>query len=161
MMHGLHHFPRVAREDKRTPRDYSAPMLTVKDRVRRGAQFLDQKYADSPVPWWDRIDLKFLCLSSNSQCVLGQLEGSYTRGLIRNGITSRFRDGRALGFNARWVGIFEFPMLTTAWKMEIEQRRHQATIDALEKLIEDCRIERIRLLDERKQLLTQQYELAA
>jgi hypothetical protein len=47
---------------------------SVKERVQQGIEFLREEYGED---WVDHIDMKTLCLSDGSCCVLGQLEPIY------------------------------------------------------------------------------------
>lgn len=62
--------------------------------VANGAKLLDSKIAG----WWHQIDLEALHLSSCLDCMLGQLFGSYDKGLTDLGITET--QAQSLGFNA-------------------------------------------------------------
>jgi len=98
--------------------------MSVRTRVERGATWLDKQYANAKTPWWDQVRLDSLDLRSNDACVLGQLEGDYSKGLCR----LFMYEPAPYGFNNRWVGLLEYGMLTRAWKREIEVRRSKARV---------------------------------
>jgi hypothetical protein len=91
------------------------------ERAAVGAALLDAE-----VPGWaKRIELEELDLGSPHRCVLGQLYGSYARGLSAVGLgwLRGTRDGsRERGFTAYPSEGDTFAELTAAWRGEVAAR---------------------------------------
>lgn len=68
-----------------------ADSLKLTDRYERGARLLDRRCPG----WYERIDITKLDMKSGQYCVLGQLFGSFMRGLRKLGI----EDEVPYGFN--------------------------------------------------------------
>lgn len=100
-------------------------MDTVTNRVKRGTTLLDCHIPD----WPERIDLAELDLFSCSECMLGQLFGSYGSGLTALDIrTHGLDDTEAIrhGFEANAVSRAEdYEKLTAEWRSVIRVRRQQ------------------------------------
>ena len=95
------------------------------DRVDAGAALLDREDPG----WALHVDLDKLGMANigGKHCVLAQTFGSYGAGLRRLKLTRA--EGTRHGFDLRLIsgiftGIIAFPVLTAAWKMEIEARQH-------------------------------------
>lgn len=86
---------------------------TYDTRVRRGAEFLDEHRPG----WASRIDLETFCLTDPCECVLGQVEDDYYKGLanlgLPSGIPSDFdgRFGIYKNDKAHDLGFFENSLL--------------------------------------------------
>lgn len=105
------------------------PMHSLLQCAIKGAAFLDKK-----APGWERhIDLVRLDMSSKNDCVLGQLWGTYERGLWRCRMLTFFEtyvSPRALelGFayfveNANQLQrSTQYLLLTEFWKRQVELR---------------------------------------
>ena len=92
--------------------------------VRAGALFLDKKQPG----WENEIDVGLLHMGSMKNCVLGQLHGSYERGLGKLGIT--FEDESRLGLLISFRALlrplilrYPYSARTNAWKQEIADRQ--------------------------------------
>ena len=97
--------------------------LMYSQEARRGAELLDNK---GPVNWWQDVDKNSLGMGTN--CTIRQLFGSYQTGLKQLGLSTY--DGPKYGFNIGpivWLfGLILYPVLTAAWKDEIEERQQKA-----------------------------------
>jgi hypothetical protein len=91
--------------------------MTEANRAAAGASFLDQQ---SP-GWHRQMDTGSLNIARSDRCALGQLYGSYHRGLQVTGTASRSAE---LGFAASGStgNPDEYTRLTQAWVREIESR---------------------------------------
>lgn len=76
--------------------------------VQRGAELLDERLPG----WRDEIDQDFLDLGNTCNCVLGQLFGSYDRGVKVLGLHDS--QASALGFFKRGRQTWE--TLTAGWR---------------------------------------------
>ena len=90
----------------------------LRERVRCGAELLDREQPS----WCERIDVPRLRTSSPRRCVLGQVYGTYGRGLDVLGI--RFRV-EPYGFCG--LGNSEYLRLDMFWREAIEARCLQET----------------------------------
>lgn len=98
-------------------------MLSVTDRVSRGAELLDRE-----VPGWVKvISIDDLEMGESSWCVLGQIFGKFGTGEKSLGISDC---GGELGFELSGTGDYsdgtverEWSLLSQAWIDEIERRR--------------------------------------
>ena len=95
------------------------------EEVGTGARFLDQHMPG----WAPRIDRDKLGLASRHNCTLGQLCGSYSAGLRELGISDS--RARKMGFDVgqkarRFFPFIAYPVITAAWKTEIEARQQRA-----------------------------------
>ena len=97
-------------------------MITINERVTRGAAILDQKK-----PGWEReIDLASLELSDSCHCVLGQIYGHYCDGVDILGVFN----GRCTGMSVAEAGFITYPSehisayakLDEAWISLIKER---------------------------------------
>ena len=78
-------------------------------------------FANDGPSWPNRINTGILDIGEDCDCVLGQLEGSYSNAYGRRMFMSA-RQPTRLGF---WAGDrAEYPLLTTIWKREILNLRH-------------------------------------
>lgn len=99
------------------PRTAPAPTevpLTVEERVRNGAAFLDER-----VPGWrERVDPDELAIQQCDYCVLGQVFGSVADGCaslaLYDGSVGRLQ---RLGFY--WYNGEGLAALNTAWRREL------------------------------------------
>ena len=87
----------------------------VQEKVKRGAEFLDEREPG----WIKRIDLKKLDMLSPATCILGQLQGSYAKGLVYYDLYQLLY---LYGFDAAISALGEFSDLTRMWRREIKQR---------------------------------------
>lgn len=89
-------------------------MITIAERVARGAALLDEREPG----WWQRINVRTLDIRSCKRCVLGQLEGWPS-------INARFDP--SLGFDAGEGSpqevVADFNALTAEWRRLIKARR--------------------------------------
>lgn len=98
-------------------------------RVKKGAAILDQKFPD----WIWRINIDELDIQNSKYCVLGQLFGSYTKGLKKIGFDNDWKEYH-YGFLditgvllpqwfwnnvPNWFGV----KLSKCWKKYLIQRR--------------------------------------
>lgn len=88
-------------------------LRVVQKRVRQGIAHLNTNYPG----WLEKINADELDISSFTHCVLGQLEGSYAKGLERLGSN----DGFLLGFEGSDLIIDE--ELTEEWRRSIRELR--------------------------------------
>ena len=109
-------------------------LAIITDKAARGSSLLDQLEPG----WASKVDLARLDLSSECDCVIGQLHGDYNLGLIMmNAITAKLfvydesegRFSRHFGFFSRHFGFTadinteaEYDKLTGAWREEITKR---------------------------------------
>lgn len=93
-------------------------MRSLKQRVTKGAKFLDKKYPE----WWKEINTASLNLGSCLHCVLGQLYGYYGKGTQALNITFRAPD---LGFctDSGFDCIQKHKELTKFWIEEVQKRK--------------------------------------
>lgn len=100
-------------------------MSTITERVAAGAAFLDERE-----PGWDqRISLDELSIGSSCNCILGQLHGNYTGGLMD--LNFLYEDWSDIEFGFMWSsnravlgGVDgEVAALTAEWKRVITERR--------------------------------------
>lgn len=83
--------------------------MTLEERITRGAELLDAR-----VPGWrERVDVQRLDLSSDTECVLGHVLGSYARGLEALGLTPA--QSWAHGFTTYERAPSVIAALTSAW----------------------------------------------
>lgn len=106
-------YPRYERSEPQKTMD-----SVVLARVKQGIALLQEQYGDE---WVEKINLRSLCLSSGSSCVLGQLYGDYQTGKERLGLDT---DEAILhGFLAgsgphRREGSASFSQLDEEWRSE-------------------------------------------
>lgn len=86
--------------------------VELENSVQRGVGLLDRKMPD----WYRRINTDRLSMISKSNCILGQLYGTYETGLYRLGC-----DGPDNGFAAK--APFRWGVLHRLWQKEIRRRR--------------------------------------
>jgi len=89
----------------------------IAQRAARGAEFMDRVRPG----WFNEIRLDDLEMLSLKDCILGQIYGSYSRGLLTVGLNSLWMPVR---YGFALVLVFSW-RLTRAWRREIEQRRVQ------------------------------------
>jgi hypothetical protein len=103
--------------------------VSIAERVAKGAALLDKKNPG----WWKpdaapiAIDLDDLELSSDCNCVLGQLAGNYAEGVSGLGIhllRQEVTHGFLLDLNGEGDDL-DWPPLTAEWKRVITARRAQ------------------------------------
>ena len=87
-----------------------------------GAAFLDKRRPG----WAERIDLDRLALADDCDCILGQLDGTYNRGLAALDLT--FHEEFLLGFLSRRSAPESWDQLGDAWTAEIAKRREPAQV---------------------------------
>lgn len=84
-------------------------------RVRAGAAWLDANHEG----WRRRVFVDELKMSSDSECLIGQLFGSYYRMLSKEMLTTN----QAYAFGFYETGLLrywiQYPLLTKAWKQEL------------------------------------------
>ena len=95
--------------------------------VKKGARFLDAHYP----AWEGQINLNVLWLQNANQCVLGQLEGSYTKACDKHNLAGPITV--EMGFDINPIddpedfedsGYYrQWDELTNAWKGLINERR--------------------------------------
>ena len=91
------------------------PSTTYEERVAAGAALLDEKF-----PGWDaQIDLATLDIQRYTQCIGGQLCGTYW--IFQEWIEPWGREERA-SFNSE-AGVDDPAELTAAWRRHIAVRR--------------------------------------
>ncbi len=92
--------------------------IEMEVRARRGALYLDEYHPD----WWGEIDLDKLDMADISHDVLGQLFSTYGQGCRYLKLHEPDREQR--GFVLRHADIVAgwYPLLTDAWKGEVERR---------------------------------------
>jgi hypothetical protein len=95
-------------------------MSDLSAKVKRMTAILDEKRPG----WRDEIDVEKLDFNSIRNCVLGQLYGSYTQGLVDIGYpnaTEAWQIDHAveLPHEGSWFRI-EYKPLTEAWKKELQ-----------------------------------------
>jgi len=93
-------------------------------RAAAGARFLDERRPG----WAGRIDLGRLALIDDCDCVLGQLDGAYNRGLAALGLT--FHEEFLLGFLSGSDSAGSWEQLDAAWTAEIGKRCAAAQVTA-------------------------------
>lgn len=93
--------------------------------VEAGVELLDREEPD----WALNVVLDKLGMANigGGKCVLAQVFGSYKEGLKRLNLTGI--QAKRYGFDISFfpgifTGIIAFPVLTAAWKTEIESRQH-------------------------------------
>ena len=125
----MHAFLEQLRNWWRTGRSRPITEATVKERVQRGAEYLD----DVDPGWHRRIDPDVLELESGRRCVLGQLHGEFRLGLGRSHVLSLSSAPRAslspVAYGFKCVeGVSEeqqardYELLTRAWRAAIRER---------------------------------------
>lgn len=95
----------------------------VRERVARGARLLDEAVPD----WTKRVALDALAMERCDRCVLGQVHGSYDRGIRTLFFAIETRSGREqavrdYGFEAKMGLPTEYADLADAWRAEIRAR---------------------------------------
>lgn len=90
---------------------------TLEEAVRNGATLLDELRPG----WHEGVDVRTLYMGDTRHCVLGQIYGLYNVGCEAIGTAYFDPRNRRLGFNG--ARAWDFPVLTDAWKCEIEARR--------------------------------------
>jgi hypothetical protein len=94
--------------------DYFKPAVT------RGAAFLDGIRQD----WRPQIDVRTLRLESGTECVLGQLYGTYSQGLVETGLSVGVQRPSDYGFSLRGDIYYYMPAwyaLNRAWREELSR----------------------------------------
>lgn len=86
--------------------------MTYAERVARGMEFLD---AASP-GWESKINIFTLDIARGDRCAMGQVFGSYSRGLSVTGCVA----SEAHGFSGMGQN---YPALTMEWKRQIVARQ--------------------------------------
>lgn len=81
-------------------------------RVKKGATELDAVYGSD---WRNKIDLSLLDMSSPTQCVLGQVYGSYSVGLAKLNVSSYNNDAQDYGFTTLESGDYGNVKINAAW----------------------------------------------
>jgi hypothetical protein len=94
------------------------------DCAAAGARFLDERRPG----WAGRIDLDRLALIDECDCILGQLDGTYDRGLAALGLT--LSEEVLLGFLPGFDSEWSWDQLDAAWTAEISKRREAAQVAA-------------------------------
>ena len=95
-------------------------MISIKRRVRAGAEFLDAMYGKA---WRKKISLRKLDMGNSRQCILGQTDSDYGEHCEKLGITGS--EVVKLGFGVgegMWDHRIEYRRLTTAWKEYLRVR---------------------------------------
>lgn len=112
-------------------KENKAPL--VSKRVKRGAEMLDEY---GPEKWWDKIDVDTLSIMCPANCVLGQVYGSYGRGLkklrLKNVSVAPTKQGLNT-FSPYWPE--QSFMLRDAWIEEVKRRRK---LDDAEEMAEEA-----------------------
>lgn len=87
-------------------------MATTLDRVQAGMDFLDERHPE----WRGAINRDVLDLSSQTDCILGQLYGHYMDALLPLGLVDDKARQVALGFELNaWRSDEDYGSLTDAW----------------------------------------------
>jgi len=89
-------------------------LMTIKQRVTAGAKWCTKTYGRG---WRRKISLSRLNVSSECDCILGQLDGFYSRAVLVRGLVPG-DDTFRYGFNVR---MLDHGKLTAAWKDEIRR----------------------------------------
>ena len=91
--------------------------LEIENRIKRGAEYLDKNFPG----WFNKVDIDRLNLGNCSDCVIGQLTGSYY------GWSHKFRDNPvSFGFifaPSDFFNNLSYTDLTDAWREYILDRR--------------------------------------
>lgn len=92
--------------------------MTIKERVKRGAKWLDKHQSG----WYNRIDLDELDLADDQVCIVGQLtQHNEGYGIVRDFIGHDWTADR--GFTAHYGDACgTFYRLTKRWRKEIRKR---------------------------------------
>ena len=90
--------------------------MNFRERVRNGIKFLNSKYGRV---WRKKVDLDSLDLRISCNCVLGQLEGSYTAGVNKWNLSTPGAEGFGFGFFLEDASYEQWNRLTDTWKREI------------------------------------------
>lgn len=99
-------------------------------RVDRGVKLLDKKKPK----WFKKIDLKNLDLNSESNCVLGQVYGSYTDGCDKLNLNFGIKHGFANPHDVKEPDFMKFcdkinaynDQLKKVWSKRVKQKREEA-----------------------------------
>jgi hypothetical protein len=91
-------------------------MLSIDERVKNGAEFLDE----AKPGWEQEIDVSALDVFDGSRCILGQLHGGYLRGLEKTGLLGNYDACVDRGFTTGDDN--EWEELTFAWSTRISER---------------------------------------
>jgi hypothetical protein len=100
-------------------------MLTrMQELAQRGARLLDEH---GPHDWANRVNLRTLDQGSAEWCVMAQVLGGYEPGWVTRHTGFDWIEGLLsqvwYGFSLTDNGEYLYPVLTEAWKTEIEKRR--------------------------------------
>jgi hypothetical protein len=99
-------------------------MTKEKEAAGKGAEFMDSYMPD----WYKKIDLDDLDIDSCVDCILGQLFGNYETGIKEvwglgpDDLYDNLDERCKLGFTAVRFWDDRAPLLTAAWKKEIQDR---------------------------------------
>lgn len=93
--------------------------VKIKQRVQAGVRMLDQKLGST---WRKNINLERFNLMNTRCCMLGQLFGSYSRGVQALGLTGDY-EAVACGFESKNWTFEEFGELTREWKLVVASSR--------------------------------------
>ena len=89
-------------------------------RAAAGARFLDERNPG----WENRINTETLSIASGSNCALGQVYGSYSRGLEATGTATQSASLGFAAFGGHGITVDEeYRLLTEAWRKEVQDRR--------------------------------------
>lgn len=91
-------------------------MTPIEERVKRGADLLDEKYAS----WTKKVNTTKLAIQDPKDCVLGQLYGGYVRGLEKLDI--KFLVGDTSPIDHGFCGA-DREELNAEWRRVIKERR--------------------------------------
>ncbi len=99
------------------------PIEVLRERVERGAAFLDEHEQR----WWKLIQEERLDLSDPCDCVLGQIHGSYSRGLAKlaDDLGSEWGTDVKHGFELSVIDGNAWASLDALWLEAIAQRKNQ------------------------------------
>ena len=105
--------------------------MFYKAEVDAGIELLDRKEPG----WALNVNLDQLGMAWATRCILCQVFGTYEAGIIRLGLVKG--EAKKLGFSVSLpgflLGFITYPVLTTAWKMEIETRQRAPSCSVTKK----------------------------
>lgn len=110
------------------------PDFGARKRVAAGAALLDERWPG----WWNEIDTRKLAIHDGRFCVVGQLYGGYTRGIISLlGLTSSFGAPSEMGFNMTLHAeqMKEAAALHREWLAAIAERKASGSMAARTRIV--------------------------